>query len=43
MNGVIMKEMWKKSKDSPNVQTKTNANLQNEKKTMKMNLKKLYA
>lgn len=43
MNAIIMKKMWKKSKDSPNVQTKTNTNLENEEKTMKMNLKKLHA
>ncbi len=40
MNDVIMKKMWKKSKDGPNVQTKTYTN---EEKTMKMNFKKLHA
>lgn len=43
MNDVIMKELWKKIKDNPNVQNKTNTNLENEKKIMKMNLKKLHA
>jgi hypothetical protein len=35
--------MWKKSKDSPNVQIKTNKNEENEENIMKMNLKKLHA
>jgi hypothetical protein len=42
MNDVIMKKMWKKFKDSPNVQTRKNTNLENEEKIMKMNLKKLH-
>jgi hypothetical protein len=29
MNDVIMKKMWRKFKDSPNVQIKTNKKLEN--------------
>jgi hypothetical protein len=43
MNDLIMEKMWRKFKDSPNVQIKTNKKLENEEKIMKMNFKKSCA